>query len=60
MSVAGLVPQPCVPVVSAPWSPGSGQVTFREQKALTEDSTCQCAWSGRIEIIDPGGDVEVK
>jgi hypothetical protein len=59
-AMGALTPQPCVPVVSAPWSPGAQQVTLREQKALTEDSTCQCAWSGRIEITDPGCDVEVK
>lgn len=59
-AMGSLTPQPCVPVVTAPWSPGAQQVTLREQKALTEDSSCQCAWSGRIEVTDPGCDVEVK
>src|SRR5512139_1088592 len=45
-----LTPQPCVPVVTAPWSPGSGVVTLGEAKALSADSTCKCAWTGTIEI----------
>ncbi len=49
-----LTPMPCVPVISAPWSPGSPIVTIAEQKALTDDSTCQCAWTGTIEISDAG------
>lgn len=54
-----LTPQPCMPVVTAPWSPGASKVTIRELKALTEDSTCQCTWTGRIEITDPAGTVDV-
>src|SRR5262245_28220175 len=52
-----LTPQPCMPVVSAPWSPGAKSVTFQGLKALTDDSTCQCAWTGRIEVTDPAGQV---
>lgn len=58
VSAAG-APQPCMPLILAPWSPGARRATFRGQKALTEDSTCQCAWSGKIEIRDTGGDVEL-
>lgn len=49
-----LTPMPCVPVISAPWSPGSPLITFSDKKALTDDSTCRCAWTGTIEIVDPG------
>jgi hypothetical protein len=54
-----LTPQPCVPVITGPWSPGSPCVQIEHQKALTDDSTCRCAWTGTIEIADPGTDVKV-
>jgi hypothetical protein len=60
-SAAGgtLTPQPCTPVVVAPWSPGSSVATLQEQKALTADSKCSCTWAGNIEITDPGTAIEV-
>ncbi|MEZ4302075.1 MAG: DUF4280 domain-containing protein [Polyangiaceae bacterium] len=54
-----LTPQPCMPVVTAPWSPGSSHTTIREQTALTADSKCQCAWSGSIEITDPASGIDI-
>lgn len=55
-----LTPQPCVPVIPGPWSPGSSVVTIQGHKALTHDSTCNCAWSGSIEVTDPGpSDTEI-
>jgi hypothetical protein len=48
-------PMPCVPVTTAPWSPGSSIVTFHGEKALTADSKCNCAWNGSIEITTPVG-----
>lgn len=55
-----LTPQPCVPVVVAPWSPGSSVATINDQKALTADCKCSCTWAGNIEITDPGTTVEVE
>lgn len=55
-----LTPMPCVPVVTAPWSPGAAGVTVAGQKALTAGSTCSCAWSGSIEITDPACDVDIE
>lgn len=55
-----LTPQPCVPVLPAPWSPGAAVVTLRMHKALTDDSTCTCQWTGRIEVTDPGSAVDVE
>jgi hypothetical protein len=49
-----LTPMPCMPVVTAPWSQGSTVVMIREKKALTVSSTCNCAWTGIIEVVDPG------
>jgi hypothetical protein len=48
-----LTPQPCVPVLPAPWSPGSSAVAIDGVRVLTADSTCGCTWSGTIEITDP-------
>lgn len=55
-----LTPQPCIPVLPSPWSPGAGVVTVQELKALSDDSKCNCAWTGIIEITDPGTTVEVE
>lgn len=49
-----LTPMPCMPVVTAPWSHGSSVVMIRDKKALTVGSTCTCAWTGTIDVVDPG------
>jgi hypothetical protein len=49
-----LTPMPCVPVLPAPWAPGSPTVTIGGLPALTADSTCECAYAGVISILDPG------
>jgi hypothetical protein len=54
-----LTPQPCIPVINAPWSPGSSVVTINDEKVLTADSTCTCQWSGLISIVDAGGVTEI-
>jgi len=53
-----LTPQPCIPVVTAPWSPGSAVAQMNGNKLLTDDSTCQCQWTGQISIADAGTDVD--
>lgn len=54
-----LTPQPCVPVIPAPWSRGASLVTLQGVAVVTKDSTCSCAWAGTIEVTDPSSDVEV-
>lgn len=49
-----LTPQPCIPVTTAPWSPGSEVSKVNDVKFLTDDSTCNCQWTGSISITDPG------
>jgi hypothetical protein len=49
-----LTPAPCVPNTTAPWSPGSTDITVDNLRALTDDSTCKCAWVGSIDVVDPG------
>lgn len=49
-----LTPQPCVPVLAAPWLPGSMRVRIEQQPALIAGSVCMCAWAGEISIEFPG------
>ena len=49
-----LTPMPCVPVISAPWSPGSSQVKVGGIPALTDNSKCMCSYMGNISIVSPG------
>lgn len=56
-----LTPQPCIPVLPAPWSPGASSVEIDGVTALTDDSTLDCAYAGKISIDDPGqSDAEVE
>ncbi len=49
-----LTPQQCMPNTTAPWTPGSPNVTIANQPALRQTDTCRCAWGGTITITDPG------
>jgi len=55
-----LTPVPCLPVIPAPWSPGSAIITIQGIKALSADSKCNCAWTGSIEVTDPGNGVDIE
>ena len=50
-----LTPQPCIPVTSQPWTPGSPTVLIRGEVALNDRSQCMCEWKGLITISNPGG-----
>jgi Domain of unknown function (DUF4280) len=47
-------PAPCVPAVSAPWTPGSPSVRVGRVPALTATSTCLCRWAGAVTVVNPG------
>jgi hypothetical protein len=47
-------PAPCVPVVPAPWAPGSPTVPIGNMPALNDTSKCICTWAGVISITNPG------
>jgi Domain of unknown function (DUF4280) len=47
-------PAPCVPVVPAPWAPGSATVMVGNKPALTSNSSCMCQWGGKISISNAG------
>lgn len=49
-----LTPMPCVPVIPAPWAPGSPTVMIGGKPALNNASTCMCAYGGVITITVPG------
>jgi hypothetical protein len=49
-----LTPQPCIPVTTSPWSPGSPTVMIGSNPALTATSMCNCVWAGVITISNPG------
>jgi hypothetical protein len=49
-----LTPMPCVPMIPAPWVPGSVKVMLGNQPALNNTSKCMCAYGGVIQITAPG------
>lgn len=49
-----LTPMPCIPVVPAPWTPGSPTVMIANQPALNNSSRAQCAWGGSISFTNAG------
>lgn len=49
-----LTPQPCNPVIAAPWTPGSSEVTIDEVAALDDSSQCACTWGGSITVTAAG------
>ena len=56
-----LTPQPCNPVVTAPWSPGATVTTLRQRPALTDACSCACQWGGSITVTNAGQqDVDVE
>lgn len=49
-----LTPMPCMPVISAPWTPGSPTVMIGGNPALNNSSKCMCNWGGVIGFTTPG------
>ena len=49
-----LTPQPCIPIVPAPWAPGSPTVLVGGMPALNNASMATCMWGGVITITVPG------
>lgn len=48
-----LTPQPCVPVIAAPWSGGRSDIKVGGVPAITNVSTAACAYAGTIKIVRP-------
>lgn len=49
-----LTPMPCIPVIPAPWAPGTPTVTVGGKPCLNNSSKCMCAYGGMIQIQNPG------
>ena len=49
-----LTPMPCIPVTTAPWTPGSPTVMVGKKVALNDSSMLMCNWAGVIQISMPG------
>ena len=48
-----LTPMPCVPVTTAPWTPGSPTTMINNFPALTMPCQCMCTWGGVISVTSP-------
>ena len=53
-ALGALTPMPCVPVIPAPWVPGSPTVLIANMPALNNTSKLMCAYAGVIQITNPG------
>jgi hypothetical protein len=49
-----LTPMPCIPVTTAPWTPGAPTVTLANFPTLDNTSTLMCMWGGVIQVVSPG------
>lgn len=50
-----MMPNTCVPMTIAPWSPGAKKLkVLGGTAALMEKDTNMCMWAGKVEITDPG------
>ena len=49
-----LTPMPCIPVIPAPWAPGSPTVLAGGKPCLNQNSKCMCTYGGVIQITNPG------
>ena len=49
-----LTPMPCVPVIPAPWAPGSPTVPMAGPPSLNLSSKLMCAYGGSISIVVEG------
>jgi hypothetical protein len=49
-----LTPQPCMPMTTAPWTPGSTIVTIGGQPALSDSCQLVCQWGGQIQVQSAG------
>lgn len=48
-----LTPQPCIPAIPAPWTPGSPKVLIAFMPALNDSSKCMCMWGGSVSVSSP-------
>ena len=49
-----LTPMPCIPLILAPWAPGSPTVLIGNYPALHQNCKLMCAYGGVIQVQMPG------
>lgn len=49
-----LTPMPCIPAITAPWTPGNPQCMIQGAPALTRSSQCVCMWGGMVRFTTDG------
>ena len=49
-----LTPMPCIPMTSAPWTPGATTTMIKNKPALDSNCKLMCNWGGVIQISNPG------
>ena len=49
-----LTPQPCIPITTAPWTPGSTTVMLGNQPTLSNTCQLMCNWGGVITFSTAG------
>ena len=49
-----LTPQPCIPAISAPWTPPATGVMINKKPALLDTCKLMCNWLGVISINNAG------
>lgn len=49
-----LTPMPCIPVLTAPWTPGSTTCMIGGKPALNQSCKLMCAYGGSISVVNPG------
>lgn len=60
-ALGALTPMPCIPVIPAPWVPGSPTVLIGGKPALNNSCSLMCAYGGVIKIQSPMAiDIQVK
>jgi Domain of unknown function (DUF4280) len=47
-------PAPCVPIISAPWTPPSTVARINAVPVLLSTAQCVCAWAGVVTVASPG------
>lgn len=56
-----LTPMPCLPVISAPWVPGSPTILVANYPVLNNSSKLMCNWGGVIQVNNAGTmNIQVK
>lgn len=54
VAAAGFVPQPCAPMMPAPWMMTSMRCMAGKKPLVTQGSCVMCMWAGMIKPIAPG------